>query len=157
MVPPLLSWQWKYEDDVEALWLTPLFHATWDKEGEVESSHFFPAYFWKRDEYWAAPPLLSGSWSYADGSRATWITPLFHVTTDDLGAVDSLHVGPYFQGRNYWAVPPLFSWHVRRPNGSETTWLTPLLHLSSDGNGDLESMHVLPAWFWERDHYWAIP
>src|SRR5215831_2530687 len=103
------------------------------------------------------PPLFTGSWTYPGGARTTWITPLFHLTSEANGDIDSLHLGPYFQGKDYWAIPPLFSWHVRHADQSTTTWLTPAFHLSTDRTGDLDSLHVCPAWFWERDEYWFAP
>jgi hypothetical protein len=86
-------------------------------------------------DFWGIPPLLTGGWDRKVGGRTTWVTPLFHSTTDVKGDLESLHVGPYFEGRNYWAFPPLLSWHVNWPDESETTWLTPAFHLSADAKG----------------------
>jgi len=153
--PPLLSMGWVNKDGDRTLWATPFFHRTVDSNGLLLSMHLGP--YLQGEDYWGVPPLLSGSWKYLNGERTTWLTPLFHVTTQPDGDIDSLHVGPYLQGRNYWAVPPLLSWHVRYPDQTETTWLTPAFHATANPQGDLESLHVLPAWFWDRDDYWAAP
>ena len=155
MVPPALSWDWKYDDNVEALWLTPLFHATWDKEGHAESSHLFPLYFWERDDYWAAPPLLSMGWTADNGDRTLWATPFFHRTTDSDGMLLSMHLGPYLEGRTYWGVPPLLSGSWSYPTGARTTWITPLFHLTTDDLGEIGSLHLGP--YFQGHDYWAIP
>ena len=155
MVPPALAWHWKYEDDVGALWLTPLFHTTWDAQGTAESSHLFPVYFWERDDYWAAPPILSMGWTSANGDRTIWATPFFHRTTDSDGMLRSMHLGPYLQGRNYWGIPPLLSGSWTDPDGSGTTWMTPLFHLTWNDAGESESFHVGP--YFEGRNYWAVP
>jgi hypothetical protein len=155
MVPPLLAWDWEYEDKVEALWLTPLFHATWGKEGATESSHLFPVYFWKREEYWAVPPLLSMGWTNAAGDRTTWATPFFHWTADSDGMLLSMHLGPYLQGRDYWGVPALLSGSWSSPDGARSTWITPLFHLTEDPAGGIDSLHLGP--YFQGKDYWAVP
>src|SRR6185436_14245501 len=91
-----------------AFW--PFFHVTTMPKGGVHSWHvlnfltgpnyhmFLPLYYSVDDalgilpplylsgsDYWASFPLLSGSWWRNDGSRTTWLTPLFHVSTDPAG------------------------------------------------------------------------
>jgi hypothetical protein len=155
MVPPLLSWHWEYEDKVSALWLTPLFHTTWNKDGNAESSHLFPVYFWERDDYWAAPPLLSMGWANEHGDRTIWATPFFHRTVDSDGMLLSMHLGPYLQGRDYWGVPPLLSGSWQYGNGERTTWLTPLFHVTARPDGEIDSLHVGP--YLQGRNYWAVP
>src|SRR4030095_11214361 len=155
MVPPLLSWRWEYEDKVAALWLTPLFHTTWDKDGDAESSHLFPVYFWERDDYWAVPPLLSMGWTNGAGDRTTCVTPFFHRTADSDGMLLSMHLGPYLQGRDYWGVPPLLSGSWRYPNGDRTTWITPLFHVTTEADGEIDSLHLGP--YLQGRNYWAVP
>jgi hypothetical protein len=156
-LPPLLSWHMTYSDKVESTWITPLFHLTTDPGGAAESAHLFPAFFWKHDDYWIAPPLLSGGWTSVNGDRTLWATPFFHWTTDSDGLLLDMHLGPYLQGTNYWALPPLLSWHLKYPDNVETTWLTPAFHLTLDAAGAVESTHLFPAFFWERDAYWVAP
>jgi hypothetical protein len=154
-VPPLLSWHVKYPDKVESTWLTPLFHLTTDPEGAAESAHLLPAFFWKRDDYWFAPLLLSAGWTSANGDRSVWGTPLFHWTSDSDGMLLDMHLGPYFQGSDYWAVPPLLSWHMKYPDHIESTWLTPLFHRTTDPLGERDSLHIGP--YFQGTNYWAVP
>lgn len=154
-VPPLLTASWSHKGGGRTTWLTPLFHLTSDKEGAAESLHVAPVFFWERDQYWVIPPALSASWSHRDGGRTTWVTPFFHATRDKAGDLESLHVGPYLEGRGYWAVPPLLIGSWKHLGGGRTTWVTPLFHSTTDSEGKLESLHVGP--YFQGPDYWAVP
>jgi len=108
VVPPILSGGGRHEDGGWTTWITPLFHLTADKEESAESLHVAPFYFWKRDSFWLAPPVLAGGLTHEDGSHSTWVTPLFHSTTDPNGRVVSLHAGPYVQGEEFRLLVPLY-------------------------------------------------
>jgi hypothetical protein len=127
--------------------LFPFFYAV-GKEGAVHHG-ILPPTFFQGPGYWAAPPFLSGNWTYADGTDTTWITPLFHSTRDKDGALDSLHVGPYFQGKDYWAVPPLLSGSWSLSDGTQTTWIIPFFNLTRDPTGSETSASLL----WPLFHY----
>src|SRR6185436_15345678 len=71
-----------------------------------ENLGILPPLYLSGSDYWASFPLLSGSWTHDDGSRSTWVTPLFHATTTKTGDLESLHALAYFQGKNYRAIPP---------------------------------------------------
>jgi hypothetical protein len=129
--------------------LLPLYYSVDDDLGIV------PPVFLMGTDYWASLPLLSGSWRYDDGDRATWITPLFHVTNRANGDISSLHAGLYFEGENYWALPPALSGGWTYPDGTHTTWITPLFHLTADRNGDLDSLHA--AFYLQGRNYWTLP
>src|SRR6185295_8353595 len=75
LVPPLLSGQWRHRDEARTTWLTPIFHATENPDGDLRSLHVAPLWFWERYSYWVIPPLLSGGGRHADGAQSTWITP----------------------------------------------------------------------------------
>lgn len=158
-VPPLLSWHVEHADESETTWITPAFHASVDAQGSWTSAHLFPAFFFERDAYWIAPPLLTGSWTQSDGARTTWVTPLFHHTETAAGDVRSLHVAPawFWERDRYWLIPPLFSGGGTHADGAQTTWITPLFHFTEDKGGDLESFHTFPVFFWKRDDYWVAP
>src|ERR1043166_1767458 len=134
---PLLSGSSREADGGRTTWLTPLFHESTNAKGEIRSLHaglYFqgpdwwavPPLFLEGPDYWGAFPLLSGSWTYRDGDHTTWLTPLFHVTTERDGATRSLHAGIYFQGEDSWSLPPLLTWHKDFPDGAGATWATPL-------------------------------
>lgn len=154
-VPPLFAWDVTYADGVDALWLTPLFHLTRNKEGRAESSHLLPVYFWERDDYWLAPPLLAAGWKAQNGDRTLWATPFFHWTTDSDGILHSMHLGPYLQGDTYWGIPPLMTGGWHGAEGGNTTWVTPFFHVTTDGKGDVESLHAGP--YFQGSNYWAVP
>jgi hypothetical protein len=158
-IPPLLSWHRHYADGVDATWLTPAFHVTTDPAGDLKSAHLFPAVFYERDDYFVVPPALSGSWREKDGGHTTWVTPLFHVTEDKDGDLESLHVLPawFWKRDDYWVVPPLLSGGGAHADGAQTTWITPIVHWTEDRTSDLESLHVFPFVFWKRDDYWTAP
>jgi hypothetical protein len=155
MVPPLLTASWKHSDGSRSTWVTPLFHLTADKDGVAESLHLAPVYFWERDQYWFIPLALTGSWSTATGGHRTWVTPLFHVTTDRNGTVEGWHVGPYFSGPGYWAILPLLTASWTTEDGGRSTWITPLFHQTRDRNGELSSFHAGP--YFQGPGYWAVP
>lgn len=140
-----------------------------------DASCLLPVYY-ADSERFLAPLLLSGSWKTRGDGRSTWVTPLFHYTSDGDGEMQSLHVGPYFQGRDYNVLFPLaylsgkpgnrhggiIPLYFQGPDyifapalmtggweneaGGTTTWATPLFHSSTDGDGALTSMHLFP-WF----------
>ena len=101
VIPPLLSGGGTHRDGARTTWITPMFHHTEDKTGELESLHAFPLYFWKRDDYWVAPALLSGGFTRPDGSSRTWISPLYHDDYAADGSLRSRHIANYFDGPDY--------------------------------------------------------
>ncbi|HVR85009.1 MAG TPA: hypothetical protein VMU54_11905, partial [Planctomycetota bacterium] len=154
-VLPLMTGHWKFPDGAQSTWISPFFHVASDKDGNMSDYHFFT--YFAGEDYWTIPPLFAWHTKFDDGTTTTWLTPLFHLTRGPEGDVKSLHVGAYFQGDGYWAVPPLLSWHHLYSDGAQVTWLTPLLHLATDPQGSLSSAHVFPAFFYQRDSYWAVP
>jgi hypothetical protein len=74
----------------------------------------------------------------------TWVTPLFHWTSDQDGGFVSTHVGPYLQGKNYWMLFPLAGSRTH-DDESTSTWITPLFHLTRDKEGKVEDYHVGPT------------
>ncbi|MFO0982641.1 MAG: hypothetical protein U1E76_13065 [Planctomycetota bacterium] len=141
-----------------SLWLTPLFHHATDAGG-ARSYHvlnyfagpgyrtLFPLYF-EGDDYLFITPLLSATWTSGDGSRSTWITPLFHQTVASDGTVSSRHLLTYYatpdssgllpfylHGPSYTVVPPLLLAAWGRDDGSHTTWVAPFFHHTEDRDG----------------------
>jgi hypothetical protein len=151
-IPPLLMQGWDYGENGSEMTIARLFWARTDKEG-LASMSLCPVFWWERDGSWFVLPLLSGQWN---GGKTALLTPLFHLSKDEKGDVESFHVGPYFEGEDYWAVPPLLSWHKRDDKGGSSTWLTPLFHANHDKEGATSS-HLFPVYFWERDDYWVAP
>ncbi len=203
IIPPLLSWWGTGSDGGTSTWLTPLFHIDRAADGSVTSLHalnwiqsgdkrmLLPLYYrsptaqhllplWlSNQDGWTAPPLLSWHRRQEDGSASTWITPLFHVSTDPSGNTRSLHALNWFQGPDWqvlfplayrgggyqgivplafsgpggWVVPPLLSAGWRRPDGGSSTWITPLFHVDRDADGTVDNLHVGP-WFQGKD--WQV-
>lgn len=216
-LPPLLTGKWtRYSGDT-SLWITPLYHLTKDSDGELISTHFlnyialedreflvplawkikrkngihhgFIPFYAFGPSYWTVPITLSASWKNWDKSRTTWITPIFHMTSDKEGDLTSSHflniyynkdydekhwgiVPIWFQGGDYWFFPLGLSGHWDSYD-REHTWLTPLFHMtSSTDESDFFSFHLLngyykreadevdwgifPLWFQGND-YWVTP
>ncbi|HLY72828.1 MAG TPA: hypothetical protein VKU80_01820 [Planctomycetota bacterium] len=135
-IPPLLLAGGTHADGAESLWITPLFHDTVDKGGELESLHVFPFWFWKKGEYWSLPPLLSGGFTRPDGSRRTWVTPLYHDDYTKEDALVSRHVLTYFEGPGYQHVIP-FYWDWTTRNEVRHTMVPPLYFRTEEPNGDV--------------------
>lgn len=156
LIPPLLTVNWTEPAD-KSRWTTTalLFWLHHDDQGKFVSSTLFPVFFWVRDHHWLVLPAFTGHWGYEDGTQTTWVTPLFHLTTDKDGDATSWHAGVYFEGEDYWALPLLLSWHARHDDGGQTTWLTPFFHVTSDVTGQVRNMHALA--YFQGDTYWAIP
>ncbi len=85
--------------------LFPLFYRT-GPEGEKHLG-IIPLYF-QGPDYWVTPFALSAGWRDEGDISHNWITPLFHISLDEGGALHSLHLGPYVQGRYYQVLFPLF-------------------------------------------------
>ncbi len=206
--PPAMSWHRRYADGSDTTWLTPLAHVSHRADGSIGSLHvlnwiqgdgwefLFPIAYrsgpsgqrhqgiiplaFSGPNAWSVPPALSAGWKRADGGMTTWVTPLFHASRAADGSIDSLHAGPWFQGRDWqmlfplayrggspgarhqgiipllftgphsWAAPLALSGGWTRDNGGSTTWVTPLFHLSRDRDGHVDSMHAL-TWL-DGDH-----
>lgn len=203
--PLLLSGSWKERTGGRTTWITPLHHRTTDARGRVAHAHLLtalwnadrwavlpvawggrgrinvmPAWF-SGDGWWFAPPLLSGSLRGRDG-RTTWVTPLFHRSTDAQGRLRHQHIGPWLQGqermgllpiawrtpsssgllpvwisgRHWWTIPVGLTASWRNRDGSRTTVVGPLAHWRSDADGGVRSAHVL-TYVRTRDTHLLLP
>ncbi|MEK7414990.1 MAG: hypothetical protein AAB263_16875, partial [Planctomycetota bacterium] len=159
IVPPALSWQRRKADGGTSTWITPLFHRDTNAAGVMTSMHLLTWFsgpehdlvlpifysfgppgatsmavvpFWFSDPSgWTVPLALSWQRQRAGGGTSTWITPLFHRSTDNAGNYDR-HIGPWLSGRGhergYEAVLPLWYHRWDGPPGAEhsDTGLIPL-------------------------------
>ena len=202
--PLALSAGWQCHDGGDSTWITPLFHLDHDHLGKADGMHVlnwyhnqdsdvvFPLYWssgaddarhhalvplWvDGPNYWALPLLLSGSGKNAIGGRTTWVTPLFHSSTNHAGNIDSLHalnwlhepdrdivfplvwldhdanhttgtVFPlWFGSDTWWIAPPLLSGGATSIDGDRSLWLTPLYHQHTSADRQRQDYHAL-VWF----------
>jgi hypothetical protein len=135
-IPPLFSGGGMHSDGAESLWVTPLFHDTLDLEGELESLHVFPFWFWKRGEYWSVAPLMTGGFTRPDGSHRTWVTPLYHEDITAEGALHSRHFLSYFDGPDYQHVAPVY-WDWTTREQIRHTMVPPLFFRTEEPSGDV--------------------
>lgn len=154
--PFLLSGTWENTKGDKNLWLTPLYHETTDKQGELLNRHFLNYYSFTKDEeihrslfpiffngpdYTLIPPLLSGIWKDNIGDQNLWITPFFHKTNDINNNLQSYHLLNFLaenkaEGWEY----NLFPIYKQTP----TSWSSPIL--------------LSGAWKENRrDHLWLTP
>jgi len=211
-VLPLLSGWWKRGAGGRSIWITPLYHSTTDGHGKhwfhvvnyfqgPDDFCFFPLLYYSGAEgnEWLGvfplcfsgpdsiffPFLLSGRWKGSDGTSNTWITPLFHTSTDRLGQTE-FHCLNYFQGPGYkllfpfaysldkgekkyrGVIPFYFQWpgaavsplmlyaSWERQDGGRNSWATPLFHQSTDSSGRLENRHLV-NWFESDDFETLFP
>lgn len=147
-IPPLLTGGGTHDDGAQTTWISPLFHVTEDKAGGLESLHTFPVFFWKRDEYWAAPLLVSGGFTRPDGSTRTWISPLYHEDHAADGSLLSRHALNYFEGPNYRHVVPVFWDWTRKDDVRHTMFAPPLFVRTEDPSGDVTASLPWPIVTW---------
>ena len=130
------------------------------------------------------PPILSMRLRNAEGGASTWVTPLFHLTSEHAGAITDMHLGPYYQSPELTMLLPLaYRWgkpearHLaivplfvqgpdsflaplaltswrRAADGAESLWITPLVHLTSSQAGS--SVAVTP-FFYKSGATWSVP
>jgi len=99
--------------------------------------------FWLGGRDWSViPPLLSARWRRDDGGHSTWITPLFHYSSDDAGAVTNWHALNVIHSGDSDAVLPLY-W-TSGPPESRQRWVFPL-YFQSPGQ-----VLVPPLFYWSR-------
>ena len=142
-LPPLVTGQFDHSDGSESTWVTPLFHITASGDGQAESAHLAPLFFWSRDDWWAAPPILSGGWTHADGSRTTLVTPFFHQTEDREGRVRSRHLLNYIEGEDFTVLFPVFAQWTQE-NGTERSIVPLLYHRTVEASGDTTTSILWP-------------
>ena len=155
VAPPLLTGSWTQADGAQTTWVTPAFHVTENPDGDLRSLHVAPLWFWEREKYWLALPLLSGGGTHPDGAQTTWITPLFHTTEDVAGNLESFHTLPVFFWKrdDYWIAPFLLSGGFTRSDGSYRTWISPLYHDDYAADGSLLSRHALTYFEGPKYHH----
>ena len=126
--------------------------------------------------WWCAPLGLSGGWRNDDGGWTTWVTPLFHIATNDRGHVTGFHALTWFHHVDGDVVIPVF-WSLGEPGhrnigvipfylggphynviplglttwwhgdrGRTWLWITPLFHRHTDATGKVADWSVL-TWF----------
>ncbi len=202
--PLALSGTWQRDGGGTARWVTPFFHANRRANGTLEDLHalnylqgqdwwclaplawqngapgrkhtyVLPPVYFDGPDWWAAPPLLSGGWKDRDGSRSTWVTPLFHHRREANGD-SAFHVATFYkdnegwlmfpfawnygdsaaalpfwvQGPRGWGIPGILTAHWQTRTGGTQTWVTPLVHVSADAHGNIENWHAFP-WFQGKD------
>jgi hypothetical protein len=135
-IPLLLSGGGRHADDATSTWITPLYHHTLDKQGELESLHLFPAWFWKKNNYWAIPGLLTGGSTRQDGSTSMWIAPLYHHTYAADGNLLTRHILNYFDGDQYNTLFPVFYDWTATDSSHHTLVLPPAFVRTKEANGD---------------------
>jgi hypothetical protein len=118
-IPAALSGGWTRTNGSTSTWFTPLAHVERNKDGRLDRMHAL-TYYHDRDtdmlfplayatgedtqrhhgiiplwfdgpEYWTVPIALAGGWRHRGGGHSTWITPLFHRSTDSHGATTDWH------------------------------------------------------------------
>jgi len=75
-----------------------------------------PPFYVSGPGYKLSPALLSGWWRHPDGAESTWITPLFHKTTERDGSLRHMHALNYFEGPD-WRVLFPFAYRVGKHFG----------------------------------------
>ncbi len=139
-------------------------------EGDERYRGIMPLFF-ESPRSLVVPPALYGRWDHEDGGRSTWVSPLFHYTSEADGG-SWWHVLNYFQGpdyqvlfplgylsgepgKRYGGIVPLYfqtpdmgcaplllsGWMKRGENGL-VAWVTPFFHYLRNESGD-SSFHAL--------------
>ena len=165
--PLALSAGWQRSEGGDSTWITPLFHIGHAADGRADGMHvlnwyhnqdrdvIFPLYWssgpaearhhalvplWVDGPgYSGLPALLSGTWQNSIGGRTTWVTPLFHSSTDHNGNLSSLHVLNWLHRPDRDIVIPL-AWVNHDTN-----------HSTNHSTGT-----VFPLWF-GGDTWWIAP
>jgi hypothetical protein len=165
VIPPLLSGKWTDKSGDNNLWITPLFHKTDDINSDLQSYHLlnffaqnsedgweydlFPIYR-KTPTSWSSPILLSGGWTERNKEHL-WLTPLFHLTTNEDKKFESFHIGPYlnYKNRNHILFPLAWYFGKEKPDDDVHYGVLPLFIGGSDyfvsplgyGFGEKEDFH----------------
>lgn len=154
--PPILSGGWENSIGDKTTWITPLFHKTENKEGEINSLHFLnyykfksdykshsglvPLYF-KGDNYLFIPPLLSGSYKNRNSESYLWITPLFHKSKDKEDNLTGFHflnfIGDKEEKGWRYNLFPLF-------NKGPEDWYSPILLSGFWREGNKKNLWLTP-------------
>jgi len=187
--PLLLSCGWNRGDGIRGILITPLYHHSTDGSGDewfhilnyfqgpdykflfplayiegrdgVKKKYGIVPFFFKGDNSWYAPPLLSLGWEHGATEAAHFGSHLSSITRDSFGK-ETFHFLNYFQGPGYktlfplayflkegdrnrfgilpilfkgkdsWCAPLLLSCGWNRNDGGKSLWITPFFHNTSD-------------------------
>ncbi len=182
---PLLTARWHRAQGGTSFWATPFCHLDRRADGSLEDMHLLsyfkgdgyqvllpfayqcgrpgheyggvlPPVLLSGPTWWASLPLLSGGWTYADGSRSTWYSPLAHIDRDAEGTVTSWHALDFISWDDHWllapfafggqgngCILPLLSGWWHDPDGSHSIMVTPLFHVTHGADHQISSLHCL--------------